>query len=441
VLRHEVAIGPVAEEKRLRSDHNKNYLDHCVPGWRSKMRAIESVSSTSRNRNLFENWKASRPAEARSFFCPLLTVLTPVRDSQKFTENYARAWQLQCRGDFEIVLINNGALDELPKRLRQQWESAPGLRIISSESHSRGSALNLAISRAKTDLCIIADFEDISNAARVAATCEHFTINRDVDCASFFTYSENEAVSNAITPHSTSQLSTQLMLGLPISFSTFAFRKSSFPLPFDDRSDDRLEYDWFIRNMAARQIRGSTIPVPMVYSQERPEMPTPQIGIALQSFNSILGHLTANDRACLSTLIERTPIGSKRELKDIRRWLRYFCWQNTSRKPNPFFEVEQYFVETYRQQALEFSKRTQTRLLPLRGPIPFVGKTLTRVMYVYRSLLRYLDFFRWLHIEEARGETRVNRNGDDGLSIAGLSVQEKNGNVAEAINDGSHKHS
>lgn len=407
VLRHEVAKGSAAEEKRSRIDHNKKYLDLCVPRWRSIVAAIESVSSSS-HRGLFEDWKALKRPIIRPSFRPVLSVLTTIRDWANSAEDYSIAWQLQSCGDFEIVLVSDRAPDLASKHLRQHWQNDPRLRIISSKSISRGSALNLAIARATTDLCMIANFEDVSNADRVALTLEHFARNPSADCASFFTYGESHAVTNPLTAHSTSQLSTQLLLGLPVAFPTLAFRKSSFPLPFSDTSDDNVERDWFIRNMAARQILGYTIPIPIVCCQERSEGPIPAIGSDLKGFESVLGHLTANDRECLGKLISRTPISSKRELKKVRQWLLDFYW-HLGRNPNSFVEVEHYFADIYSQQAVEFSKLTQTRLLPLRGRIPFVAKALTYFRYVSRSLFFHIAFFRWLYTTEEAWRSPTNR--------------------------------
>lgn len=339
IMRHDYALTEIDAERKTKT-HSRldQYLEFC------KLRpdAIRSLFlSTRRNyreRYLVARWDATPRPVVPSEGKPRISVLTTAKNGADFIDDYTRAWKSQSCRDFEIVFVDDGSTDDTKAKIRAAWRDDPRLRLIESEGIGRSAALNLALANSRTDLCMIDDVDDISRFDRTSWTLDFFSTNPDFDCVSFYMFDER---SSFITGRPSSpfawNMTVRQMLGTPVSFPAFAFRKNAFPLSFDPELRATVDYDWLARNFRTRKIRGRMVPVPLTYrrihdgqisARHRAEQDAKAIEIIQENFAAIMGPLRDADKALLDRLMERAPTSTQTELSELYEWLVAILAQN-----------------------------------------------------------------------------------------------------------------
>lgn len=245
---------------------------------------------------------------------PRVSILTTARNAAKFLQSYADSLRAQTHGNFEIVFVDDGSTDGTAELIQKLFEGDSRLRLVSAPQLGRSAALNLAITNASNEICLIADADDMSLMTRVAATAMIFTDDPSLACLSLWMFTDRNAA-HVGRPHSVAagDFSIRSLFGMPASFPAFAFRKSSFQLPFDTSLTAGVDCDWILRNMwASPTLRGKMFSIHGAYyrlhdaqisSTKRDIQRVVATGRAIEAHERLIGgRLTAGERAAVEVL-------------------------------------------------------------------------------------------------------------------------------------------
>ena len=169
--------------------------------------------------------------------------------------------------DFEVVFVDDGSADGTWDTLTQLWHGDDRMRSHRMLPSGRGAALNVAMSKARSKICLINDVDDISLPSRLKQTLAYFGAHPASGCVRFTMFDDVRSLimgGPVLPPRQ--RISLRCLLGMPVPFPSFAFRKSAFALPFRDDLVAGVDCDWISRNMRGGQIPdGHMLPIDVAY--------------------------------------------------------------------------------------------------------------------------------------------------------------------------------
>ena len=181
---------------------------------------------------------------------PPLSIITTARNAGPFVEEYARSLKTQTHDNFELIFVDDGSTDDTAGRVALSFKGDDRLRLLTSEPIGRSAALNLAISHATHDMCLIADADDISMRYRAAASARLLDERQDLSCLSLWIFStKNMRQTGQPQNIAARDFRVRSLFGMPASFPAFAFRKSRMAVEFDPTLEAAVDYDWIARNI------------------------------------------------------------------------------------------------------------------------------------------------------------------------------------------------
>lgn len=195
-----------------------------------------------------------------------VTVLTTCHNGAGFIGQYAEAWKRQTNLNFRIVFLDDGSDDGSADLVEKAFEGVEGFKLIRTERQGRGAALNRALEQADTDIILIADVDDIPIPQRVDWTLRAYAADPALQVAGFGIFDLNVSIREqspfAIAP---TALAARCILGMPMPFPAFSFRKSGMTERFDEDLKGGIDCDWMFRNFQKNQIKGCFFPTAVVY--------------------------------------------------------------------------------------------------------------------------------------------------------------------------------
>jgi glycosyltransferase involved in cell wall biosynthesis len=276
-----------------------------------------------------------------------LSVLTVYDGSPSDLDDFYRGISRQIFHDFELVLVAFGkpdatVLDRLTARDKR-------IRLITSECETRTSALNLAIEAANEDICVIAEASDISLPKRLEETACFFQDHSEFGCLSFHRFSDSAVFRNtgpSVNP--SVRIRARSLLGMPCEFSCLAFRRSHFPLRFDQTLRDGAECDWIHRNLRARRgLDGIILPDNMVYRGDGQDSRPSLVALTAERHCSIKAQRgLTGDSSEQSDRLARILGGwekfSSREIRDIEDHVLLLLRENMRKNAFDHDQLESY---------------------------------------------------------------------------------------------------
>jgi glycosyltransferase involved in cell wall biosynthesis len=334
VLRHDYADDPKARAiKQARYDRNIAFVRNRSPdAWMIHAR-VGALSRDGRSAYLVARHRAAPPDPAAT----PVSILTTARDAAPWLDEYTASWKAQTQPNFQLVFVDDGSSDGTADALAERWRGDDRLTLVRSPAACRGAALNTALAHAVHDICLIADADDLSTPERVARTVAALRENPETDYLSFLAFNEEDLlrIGSPRSPFVT-DMDVRALFGMPASFPTFAFRKSRFPLPFDETLAGGIDCRWLMQHMAAGAVRGRLVHEPLVYYRRHdgqitsrhngPQREARQAMIAW-SFGRVLGHLSERDRGFIEALMDGKPL-EPADKHDLTGWLGDFLARN-----------------------------------------------------------------------------------------------------------------
>lgn len=375
VIRHDYAeSSEEAKKKAAKIKINQEYLDWSGVQYDVLRKTFENIRMDIRSRYLFTRWLSDARVPSKGD-AERVSIITTAKDGELFVDDYSRSWQRQTLSCFEIVFVDDGSKDDTTLLLRERWRGDPRLRIIKTSGVGRSEALNIAIANAGSEICLIADIDDISRRDRIERTLCLFGSDASLDCLSFPTFNERSAYSTG-RPHSPfcDDVEVRQLFGTPVPFPTFAFRKRAFQLPFDPTLPAAVDYDWLARNLKRQRVKGRMTFVPMAYRRvhdrqisrlHRERQLSKAIEIVHDNFSAVLGRLDDADRLNIAKLTRRAKT-DKSELSTLYEWTMRFVAENRRKKVYPIDQLEQCLVGEFLE--LEHSSVSQSAVRPQAIP-------------------------------------------------------------------------
>jgi len=153
-------------------------------------RAIELTGAKGTAHHLFHDSPVNHSARARPNVLPLITVITPAFNAERFVAEAIRSVLSQTCADFEYLIIDDGSTDATATIAQEYAGKDARVRVLSNRansglSHARNEGLRCAEGRYVAFL----DADDIWEPTFLARTLEE--IERTPDVGAVFTWSLN----------------------------------------------------------------------------------------------------------------------------------------------------------------------------------------------------------------------------------------------------------
>jgi hypothetical protein len=152
-------------------------------------------------------------------------------------------------------------------------------------------------------------------------------------------------------------LQVRQLFGMPASFPTFAFRRSSFTEPFDTELRGGIDCDWWFRNSGQRALKGRVLFYPAVYYREHPGQITStrkdqQLAVRRHHvaavYERLLGGLEPRDHRYIQVLTETKQLpGSEKNI--LASWVARLLQKNRERAMFRPDQLDQAMSEVLRE--------------------------------------------------------------------------------------------
>ena len=287
-----------------------------------------------------------------------VSFITTAKDARHFLAEYTASLKAQTSADFEVIFVDDHSEDGTAEEIERLWQNDPRMKVFANTGRGRGAALNEAMRHASGDVCLIADVDDLSVPARVSLTRAYFAVAPGSDCMSFVAFNETNPFRLG-PPRSmfVDDLTVRQLFGMPVSFPTFAFRRESFPLAFDESLLGGIDCDWWFRNGAQREVKGQVVFYPAVYYREHAGQITAlrkerqlavRRGHVAGAYERVLGELGPVDARCIQALTETKQFPAA-EKAVLTSWVAAFLQKNHDRAVYEPRALEQAMFEVLRE--------------------------------------------------------------------------------------------
>jgi hypothetical protein len=265
---------------------------------------------------------------AASKFDDRVSILVVTSNGQACLEAFNESLRRQKNQRFELVFVDRSPGNPNAAAMRHLWSDNDRLICLDGSSLTTGAALNLAMSHARNDICLLSYVEDISTVRRVDLTLAHLAVDPGTACVSFLTFNEAEVFGRVASRSGLNEINLRMLLGIEPDWSTFAFRKSLFNVPFEAATEVDLYRTWLWQNLNSTVTRGLVVPTPLVYSPRPPPSAAARLQLMEWAYARLLGGLDDDDRRAISILSGTTPDRDEAEL--LRDFSRRVLLRNAS---------------------------------------------------------------------------------------------------------------
>lgn len=312
---------------------------------------------------------------------PLVSIITTARNAGDFIQEYKFSLDRQTYQNFEVIFVDDGSDDATVEVVKQLWRNDSRLKLVPLEwSVGRSAALNEALKHARSEICLIADVDDLMLAQRLQWTVRYFEEYKESSCVSFYAFNENATFVGTppLSPYPVS-LRLRRYLGMPACFPSFAFKPSSFPLCFNSELEAGVDCDWLLRNFDWNNtLEGHMLPLRSTYYRLHEQQISSRKN-AMQR-DVAMRHIRFLHRSFLSIERERDdeirlllagwlPVQTEADIEDLYEYVYRFRQPSDACSSDQVGEVREYLLKavqrlhvlhTYRIHAEENARLTET---------------------------------------------------------------------------------
>jgi len=192
---------------------------------------------------------------------PLVSVLIPTYNSERFIENTLRSALGQTHTNIEVVILDDGSMDETPSMIKRLSQNDSRIRYVFQENHGLAQARNRLVSLAKGEYISFLDHDDEWLIDKIEVLLEAFrhkpnaamiygdVINRCAD-------KKESRAFEFRRPRRGSVFYEYLLEGNFMSLPSVLIKKDALVkyLPFDPRYKIALDWDLFLRIVRNHEI-------------------------------------------------------------------------------------------------------------------------------------------------------------------------------------------
>jgi glycosyltransferase involved in cell wall biosynthesis len=160
---------------------------------------------------------------------PLISIILPCYNSEKFVSEAVESILTQTFTDFELIVINDGSTDDSLKAIRQFKDER--IKLISHENKGLVASLNEGIAMANATLIARQDADDISEPTRLEKQYDRFLKDRRLVIlgTSIKTINMSGKVQNTHTLIAgQSAVKPELLIRSPFAHGSVMFRRDIF---------------------------------------------------------------------------------------------------------------------------------------------------------------------------------------------------------------------
>ncbi|WP_158644709.1 glycosyltransferase family 2 protein [Paracoccus jeotgali] len=189
-------------------------------------------------------------------------ILTTCYNGGAFIPDFAAALAAQTDDAIELIFVDDGSDDGSVEMLDRYLPPSISRRVIEGGRLGRSGALNLILDAATTELCMIADVDDIMFPYRTAWTRKAYEAFPDADMIGFMIcdYNLHSRASRPL-PVRRTNLQVRKLLGMPAPFPAFSFKRASITEQFDVGMTAGIDCDWLFRSLNRGGCQGYILPL------------------------------------------------------------------------------------------------------------------------------------------------------------------------------------
>ena len=108
----------------------------------------------------FENILQNTTVDNKNIHCPKISIIVPAYNSEKFIDNCIQSLVEQTVEDIEIIIVDDGSVDNTPNLLKRWQNKDKRIKIITQTNQKQGSARNRGIEIAQGEYIGFIDSDD-----------------------------------------------------------------------------------------------------------------------------------------------------------------------------------------------------------------------------------------------------------------------------------------
>jgi glycosyltransferase involved in cell wall biosynthesis len=211
---------------------------------------------------------------------PHLSVLLPCRDAERTIDDALESLVQQTYDNLEVVAVNDGSTDATASRLAVWAERDSRIRVIETEPAGIVSAINAAAAKARGDLLVRMDADDISANQRLERQVMLLHEHPDfAGCGTQIRYFPRSTLRDGARRYESwinsvntpAEIERDLFVECPIPHPTLAIRRSAFEAVGGYHETGWPEdYDLVLRLNEA-DFRLGKVPEVLLHWRERPD--------------------------------------------------------------------------------------------------------------------------------------------------------------------------
>ena len=105
--------------------------------------------------------------ETKIQITPLVSVIIPVCNGEKYLEESIASITDQTYKNLEIIILDDGSKDNTYKAVQTAYQNNPNVTIYTKENGGKASALNFRIQKSKYDFIVCIDADTLLNKGAI----------------------------------------------------------------------------------------------------------------------------------------------------------------------------------------------------------------------------------------------------------------------------------
>ena len=119
---------------------------------------------------------------------PLVSVIIPVFNGEKYIIETLRSISVQSMDDFEVIIINDGSTDAAEELVGKYAMQDKRIKLFTRSNEGMAASLNFGMKVAKSDLIARIDADDVMTKNRLKMQLDFLEANPSVSVASSYVY-------------------------------------------------------------------------------------------------------------------------------------------------------------------------------------------------------------------------------------------------------------
>jgi glycosyltransferase involved in cell wall biosynthesis len=189
---------------------------------------------------------------------PVVSVVMPVRDEERYVGAAVRSIFEQTLGDLELIVVDDGSTDDTSDVLAALAQDDPRLIVVRREGEGIVAALNAGVAHARGRYLARMDGDDISMPARLERQVEELDSRPRLGVLGTrvrYIDGEGKAIGSWDVPVGAALVRWSLAFGTPLAHPSVVIRRDLLAAaPYTDAAPHAEDYDLWVRLAALGEL-------------------------------------------------------------------------------------------------------------------------------------------------------------------------------------------